>query len=210
MIARVVVAYVTWGSHDATQFQEFGRTVARFSTGIIYLYRVDGMYNHPPALGYVCAAVFRLTHASLDEPDVKSQRRPGMTFPFVFKQTDLMADVITCWLLWKILNPRFGAKWATLAMVLFAWSPTSILLTGYQCNDDPVYAMLCLLAVYLIEDRGRDFWGGLALAAAINVKLIPVLLGRASAHVAGAHIAGSRARCDFCAACRWARFRSFR
>ena len=35
--------------------------------------------------------------------------------------------------------------------------------------------MLILLTLWLIEDRGRDFWGGLALAAAINVKLIPIL-----------------------------------
>jgi hypothetical protein len=173
-VAREIVSYITFGSHDATQFQEFGRQVALH--GIMHLYRTDVMYNHPPALGYVCDIAYRMTHSRLDLPDAKVARQLGMTFPFVFKQINVIADVITCWLLWKILRPRVGANWAAAAVVLFAWSPTSIVMTGYQGNDDPVYAMLCLLAVYLIEDHGRDFWGGVALAAAINVKLIPILL----------------------------------
>ncbi len=174
MMARVGIAYISWGSQDATQFQEFGKKVAQH--GIMHLYRVDVMYNHPPALGYFCAFVYRLTHGRLDQPDIKSARHLGLTFPFVFKGINLLADIIVCWLLWKIARPQFGQFVAAATVVLFAWSPDSLLMTGFHGNDDPVYAMLCLLAIYLIEDRGRDFWGGVALAAAINVKLIPVLL----------------------------------
>ena len=174
MVARIGIAYITFGSHDATQFQEFGRQVAQH--GILQLYRVDPSYNHPPALGYVCAIVYRITHDRLDLPDVKAEHRLGLTFPFVFKQINVIADLVACWLIWRIVRPRWGTRWAAIAMVLFAWSPVSIIQTGYHGNDDEVYATLCLLAVYLIEDRGRDFWGGVALAAAINVKLIPVLL----------------------------------
>jgi hypothetical protein len=120
--------------------------------------------------------VYRLTHEHGSAPAPPGERKLGITFPFVFKQIDLLADVIVCWLLWKLLRPRFGPTVAAGAAVLYAWSLNSILTTAHHCNTDPVYAMFCLLAVYLIEDRQRDFWGGVALAAAINVKLIPVLL----------------------------------
>jgi hypothetical protein len=174
MLAREGIAYITWGSFDATQFQEFGRQVAMH--GIVNLYRIDPMYNHPPALGCVCAIVYRITHDRLDQPDTKSAHHVGWTFPFVFKQLNIVSDLIACGLIWKVLRPRAGPGGAALATVLFAWSPLSVVQTGYHGNDDHVYAMLCLLAVYLIEDRAKDFWGGVALAAAINVKLIPVLL----------------------------------
>jgi hypothetical protein len=174
MLAREGVAYITWGSLDATQFQEFGRQVALH--GIVNLYRIDPMYNHPPALGCVCAVVYRMTHDRLDQPDSKALHHVGWTFPFVFKQLNIISDLIACWLIWKVLRPRAGPSYAALAAVLFAWSPLAIVQSGYHGNDDAVYAMLCLLSIYLIADRQRDFWGGVALAAAINVKLIPVLL----------------------------------
>jgi hypothetical protein len=58
-----------------------------------------------------------------------------------------------------------------------ALSPVAVLISGFHCNTDNVYAALSLLAMYLISNpRRRFFAGGLALGAAINVKLIPILL----------------------------------
>ena len=54
--------------------------------------------------------------------------------------------------------------------------PVRILVSGYHGNTDAVYAMLSLLAVYLLQDRNRPLLAGLALGLAINIKLIPVLL----------------------------------
>jgi hypothetical protein len=61
-------------------------------------------------------------------------------------------------------------------VAMYAWNPVAILISGYHGNTDSIYACLSLLSVYLLQDRARPFWGGVALGAAINVKLIPVLL----------------------------------
>jgi hypothetical protein len=58
---------------------------------------------------------------------------------------------------------------------MFCCNPVSILITAYHGNTDSLCASLSLLAAVLMDSR-RVFWSGLALAAAINVKLIPVLL----------------------------------
>src|SRR5262249_36124991 len=149
---------------DATTWQEFGRQIAH--RGLMQMYPADRQFNHPPLPGLWATLVYRITHGDADVPDVKQQRKLGLTFPFVFKSIDFVADVIVCFLLWKILRPRYGPGFAALSVVLFAWCIDSILMTSHHGNDDPVYAMLCLLAVYLIEDRGHDFWGGVALGAA--------------------------------------------
>src|SRR5205814_9830382 len=101
-------------------------------------------------------------------------------FPYLFKLAPIAADAVTCWLLWRIWHPRAGAIWAAAAAAIYAWNPVAILISAHHCNTDSIYAMLCLAAVYVIESRrgsvGAWFWGGLLLGAAINVKLIPVLL----------------------------------
>jgi hypothetical protein len=58
----------------------------------------------------------------------------------------------------------------------YAWSLCAILVGGYHCNTDTIYAFFCLLSVYYLEERRAWLAGGLALAAAVNVKLTPVLL----------------------------------
>jgi hypothetical protein len=63
-----------------------------------------------------------------------------------------------------------------LILTLYAWNPCAFLLSAYHCNTDSIYAMLALLAVYLVEVRRAHMLGGLALGAAINIKLIPLVL----------------------------------
>lgn len=167
LFGRLVLAYFSWGTSDATIWQGYGRHAAR--DGVLHLFEHEPNFNHPPLMGYFCQFVYRATHIG-DQPDDPAARRLGITFPFVFKLFDIAADAVTCWLLWRMFRPSMTAA------ALFAWSPVSLLITGHHCNTDPIYSMLCLLSVYLIENRGRDFAGGIALAAAVNIKLIPALL----------------------------------
>ena len=59
----------------------------------------------------------------------------------------------------------------------WAWSLCSILVSGYHCNTDSVYAMLCLVSADLLA-RDRPGWAGVALGAALlpflNTLLPPV------------------------------------
>ena len=58
---------------------------------------------------------------------------------------------------------------------MYAWALTPILVSSYHGNTDSVAAAAWLLSVYLATEHEADFAAGLALAAAINVKLIPLL-----------------------------------
>lgn len=57
----------------------------------------------------------------------------------------------------------------------YAWLPAAILIAGFHGNTDCLYAALVLVAV-MAFDRQRYFLAGLLLAAALNVKLIPLVL----------------------------------
>ncbi len=97
-------------------------------------------------------------------------------FSFVFRLPPILADGLTAWILWRFWRPRGGPTVAAGVVAAWSWSLCAILVSGYHCNTDPIYAMLCLACVYLIAERRAFGWGGLALAAAINVKITPVLL----------------------------------
>jgi uncharacterized membrane protein len=58
---------------------------------------------------------------------------------------------------------------------LFSLNPVSILLSGYHGNTDCICAMFCLASAYALS-RDKWGWGGVALGAAINVKLVPLML----------------------------------
>jgi hypothetical protein len=68
---------------------------------------------------------------------------------------------------------RDGRGWV--AAALWAWSPAAILIGSYHGNTDVAVGVLTMLAAHLLA-RGRPAWAGLALAAAVNVKIVPLLV----------------------------------
>jgi hypothetical protein len=68
-------------------------------------------------------------------------------------------------------GPVEGAKLAA----AMACSPCAILIAAHHGNTDPIYALFSLLAAFS-ADAGSFFTAGLMLGAAINGKLIPVVL----------------------------------
>jgi hypothetical protein len=95
----------------------------------------------------------------------------------VFRVPVILADAAAALLLGRIaLDRGLGARAAKLVTAGYAFNLCGILVSGYHCNTDPAYAMLSLLACYLLQDRGRPLLAGLALGLAVNVKLIPGLL----------------------------------
>src|SRR5438067_1706322 len=156
LIARVILACFSWGTADANTWHEFGRRIS--AGGLLPLYHTDPTFNHPPLAGYFAGMAYYLANVS------------GISFSLIFKLPSIAADTITCLLLWRI--DRRAGPWIAAA---FAWNLDSILVTGHHCNTDSIYATLCLASDYLVEGRGAHFLSGLALGAAINVKLIPVV-----------------------------------
>jgi len=162
---RLLLSAVALGTNDAPAFWGFGYNVLH--TGLLQSYRSIAELNHPPIPILWSAAATWIATALGGELRL---------FGFIFRLPVIAADAVAVGLLYRIWRSRGDGsrRWAVAAM--YAWALAPILVSGYHTNTDTVYAMLSLLSVYLLEDRRRPGFAGVALAAAINIKLIPVLL----------------------------------
>lgn len=161
VLARLVTAAVTHGTNDYFIWRTFGRSIAEH--GLAATYAAYESFNHPPAPALWSALSWR------------AEELTGAAFGFVFKLAPIAADVGVMAVLWAVWR-RAGAVRAAAIVAAFAWNPLSLVISGFHCNTDPVYAALALLAAYLLQERRAPLAAGLALSAAIHVKLIPVLL----------------------------------
>jgi hypothetical protein len=176
IVAREALAWISWGSADTSIQQGYGRAAAEH--GVLWLYRNDPEYQHPPTTAYWDWLAMRLAGA------VERAGRAGRAglpiplapFAFIHKQPMIFADCIAAVLLYRIWARRRGRLAGAAVAAAFAWSPIAILLSGFHGNNDAGYGMLVLLAAYLLQERRAFFAAGLAMAAAVNVKLVPVLL----------------------------------
>ncbi|MDA2929807.1 glycosyltransferase 87 family protein [Acidobacteria bacterium AH-259-O06] len=162
LFARFVLSALSEGSDDIRYWQQFAESISQH--GLYQLYVTNPLFNHPPLMGYLAAGSLWLSQW-LDAP-----------FSFFFKFPVIVAEVLSAVIVGSIWARRRGKMGGALAMFLYAWAIGPILFSGFHGNTDSLCAFLALLAVFLIEEKRRHFAGGLALAAAINVKLIPLLL----------------------------------
>ena len=160
MVARIALAWVSEGSNDVIIWRQWG-TLLQFHS-LTDVYSNVERFNHPPLMAWWVASALRW-----------SQHGP-LRFAVLLKLPGLLAEGVTCWLLWRIWRPT-GRLLAAFAVAAFAWNLDSILVSGFHGSTDSVCAMLCLLSAAWIQQRAF-FLGGLGLAAALNVKLIPLIL----------------------------------
>jgi Glycosyltransferase family 87 len=157
---RLAIAGCSWGTSDTLSFLRFAGSIDR--VGLLATYRTDSELNHPPIPAYWAYLAWL------------SSGRSAYLCAFLFRLPMILADSGSVWLLTKIGRGKSGVSPLQTA-ALFAWCPAAILISAYHGNTDSIYAFLCLLCVYLL-DADLPLVAGLALAAAINVKLIPILL----------------------------------
>jgi hypothetical protein len=161
MVGRVGLAWYSIGSNDATTWLKFATGVDRRGLAEAY-YRYPSL-NHPPLPVLWSGMALRLAGSA------------GTSFYFIFKLPMILADAATCLVLALIWSRRRDAAHGWLAAAIYATSPVAILVSAYHCNTDSLYVFFSLLGVYHATRR-QMLLAGLALAAAINVKLVPVLL----------------------------------
>lgn len=167
ILVRVVLWLVSRGSNDSGIWEGHARGI--HERGLTWLYGQSRSsnatnFNHPPLMGYWAEAALVVAKA-LD-----------LRFAIVMKIPGLVGEAGSLYVLWKLWKERGGADLGLSALVLYSWSLVSILVGSYHCNTDALCAFLCLLSAYLAESKGKYFWSGVALAAALNVKVVPVFL----------------------------------
>jgi 4-amino-4-deoxy-L-arabinose transferase-like glycosyltransferase len=160
LLARAALLAVSEGSNDMRTWLEFAERISR--NGVGELYDNHPFFNHPPLMGLFASAAYRLSSWS------------GLRFEWLFKLPMLLADLGTALLLYGRYRPASKRR-AAGAFALFCCNPAAILITAYHGNTDSLCASLMLLAAVSMDGR-RALGSGLALAASINVKLVPVLL----------------------------------
>ena len=162
--SRFLLAALSRGSNDAAFWEEFAWQISQF--GIRSLYDNEPYFTHPPLMGGWAFLSFQLAEAT------------WLRFPVLLKLPALLGDLGTAGLLWHVWRERsggaLGVPWRVWAVLGFAWNLDAILISGFHGNTDSLCAMFCFWA-FLLQAERRPLGAGLALAATLNVKLLPVL-----------------------------------
>jgi hypothetical protein len=159
-VVRVVVWFLSDGSNDIRTWRLFAQTIR--DVGLAETYRSQPLFNHPPIMGWWSLAALKIADGHV------------LTFAQTFKIPSLVAEVCTGLLLFAAWTRRQRSREASQALAAYALALNCILISAFHGNTDAVYFCLAFASAYLLE-TGRPFAGGAALAAAVNVKLIPVL-----------------------------------
>jgi len=162
ILVSFVLLLCSTGTNDIRSWESFAKQIR--DGGIFALYAKDRLFNHPPLMGWW--AWLCLEFSSL----------LGVRFAIVFKLWPVLANVGAGWLLWSMWRKRGGTAKGARAFALFSWALCPILVAAYHGNTDCTCVAACLLAVYCFEVRKNPLFAGLAIALAINVKLIAVLV----------------------------------
>jgi hypothetical protein len=165
LVVKLLMAWNTFGTNDVVNFYFVSKSLVNH--GLKWTYQNAIWFNHPPLTAYYLRAIYALHHL----PFLQAS---GITFPFLLRLPGIVADFVTVVLLLRIKENDPRLRLPAWALVLFALSPLSIMVSGYHGNTDPVMAMLLLFSVYFCT-RDQPALSGLFFALSVQVKIIPLL-----------------------------------
>ena len=160
---KLCLALNTIGTNDVRSFYSFGHSIA--TRGLEQTYRDSVAFNHPPLVGWYLHLIY-----DLDQSPVL--RANGIRFPFLLRLPGIIADLVVV-LLFLVHQKRLALP--TWALMAFALSPVSLMVSGFHGNTDPVMVMFLVLAAFACFSP-RPLLCGLFLALACQIKIIPLLL----------------------------------
>jgi hypothetical protein len=164
-IGKLLIAANTFGTNDVHYWMEFSRGVRDFGPFGLYGHPFQAQYNHPPMSGVMLVVINWLVSHGV------------AGFPFLVRVPASVADLATALLVFELVRLRRPAKEAAIAAVLVACSPVMFIISGFHGNTDPLFVMFTLLSAYLLLVRRWDVAAGLSFAAAVSVKLVPIVIG---------------------------------
>lgn len=161
-LLRVVLWYVSEGTNDIRTWLRFAQEINLYGLGATY--RIDPLFNHPPLMGLLARATWTLS------------ARLSLPFDKTFKLYGMLAELGSALLLVHIWRRRRQPDQAARAFASYGMALCCILISGYHGNTDPVYWLLVLCSVHVLEDRKAPLCAGLLMGGALEVKLIPLLV----------------------------------
>jgi 4-amino-4-deoxy-L-arabinose transferase-like glycosyltransferase len=100
----------------------------------------------------------------------------GVPFRFLIRVPATLADVVTSVLVFELVRRRRPLREAVVAGLVVASSPALVIISGYHGNTDPVFVMFALTSLYLLVTERSGVLAGLAFAAAISIKIVPIVV----------------------------------
>jgi hypothetical protein len=163
---KLVIAFNTLGTNDVVRFYQFA--IALTEDGLENTYRQHAEFNHPPLVAYYLTAIYGFGRLPVAEA-------AGISFAFLLRLPGIIADFVVVWLFLRLNNDEPELRLPFWALLLFALSPVSIMVSGFHGNTDPVMVLFLILAAFAAVRR-RPVWCALFFALSCQIKIIPVLL----------------------------------
>jgi hypothetical protein len=163
---KLVIALNTLGTNDVVAFYQFAKAVE--AHGLPWAYENSILFNHPPLVGYLLHGLASLSRLPFLQEN-------GITFPFLLRLPGIAADFAVVLLVLLVVREYPRLRPPTWALLLFAASPVSLMVTGFHGNTDAIM-LLFLVAAAILAARGQPLLCGLLLALSCQVKIIPLLL----------------------------------
>ena len=152
--------FTSSGTCDTVLFFLFGKALDHST--LAEMYRTSPMFNHTPLTGCAVRALYRLVGGDY------------FAFAAGIRLASVAADLgILGGLLYL---RRLTGKPAWWALVLFAASPVSLMISGFHGNVDPVMVLFLFAAVLALVAQ-RPILCGVLFAAACSVKVMPLVFG---------------------------------
>jgi Gpi18-like mannosyltransferase len=170
---KLAIAYNTFGTNDVASFYMFAGSLRdhglewTYRNGVVFFSNFP-VFNHPPLTAYYLELIDNLSKNPF-------LREYGLTFPFLLRLPGIIADLVSVFVLIRIRQFTLRLRIPNWAMLLFALSPVSVMVSGFHGNTDSILVMFLLLAAYACL-RERPVWCGIFFALSCQVKIIPFLL----------------------------------
>jgi hypothetical protein len=159
-LLKVLWALSSAGTVDMILFYNFGHGVEQY--GLTEIYKMDEKFNHTPltaGFAWLCY------HIAGDDK---------LQFAFLLRLASIIADivVVAALLRWRAKLGHLPAWWA---LVVFAASPVSLMISGFHGNVDPVMVALLFLSIVAAAHE-RPALCGILFGLASNVKIVPIII----------------------------------
>ena len=161
---KLTIAYNTIGTNDAVFFYGFAKVLSQHS--LEWTYQHSRYFNHPPLTAYYLRGIYFVT-------EQRWCQDLGIHFPFLLRLPGIMADFLVVLVLLRIT--KMCLRIPIWALALFAFSPVSLMVSGFHGNTDPVMVLPLFCAVWM-SLRSRPMLAGLFFALSCQVKIVPLLL----------------------------------
>jgi uncharacterized membrane protein len=165
-VLKLIIAANTFGTNDVITFYQFAKSLHEH--GLQWTYQHSISFNHPPITAFFLRAIYYLDHQAFFYDH-------GIAFPFLLRLPGIIADLVVVFaLLWAVRIDNW-VRTPSWALLFFALSPVSLMISGFHGNTDPVMVMFLVLATISVL-RVQPVFAGIFLALSCQIKIIPFLL----------------------------------